>query len=320
MSSVACSLSATVYCNALDISPSLAHPTVILFYYTAFFSTLVNASTYFNPIADVRVEACEFFGLMCTEVLYQEDYNLCTGLNLEDPYGYQACEREELYSFEVSYMLPNHTWWEDLAVNGFTFQAYVTLDSSLYCHATFETQVYYDTGAWVKMAVGSVMIAAAVAVYYKKKMPRGVIDLCAAEQQMKDDTDYTVEVVETKKNSNSNSNSNSNKSMIISKNNSNKQQLLEDASSIIQNNIKNSNNNNQQHPKVQYVQQEEYGDDESVTTTSYMRMLDFSPSGLSHADRMEQVRQAHFERLRMTRESRRARLSNHNNTATSRGR
>ena len=53
-----------------------------------------------------------------------------------------------------------------------------------------------------------------------------------------------------------------------------------------------------------------YDDDaEAVTSTSYKRMLDFSsPNGISHTNQMELVRQAHFERLRKTRDSRRAAL------------
>lgn len=50
-------------------------------------------------------------------------------------------------------------------------------------------------------------------------------------------------------------------------------------------------------------------DDESVTSTAYLRMLDFSPEGLSHRDQMEQVREAHFDRLRKTRDSRRVKPS-----------
>lgn len=52
------------------------------------------------------------------------------------------------------------------------------------------------------------------------------------------------------------------------------------------------------------------GNEDDDTRATYKRMLDFrSPNGMiSHAGQMELVRQAHFERLRKTRDSRRANL------------
>lgn len=219
----------------------------------------VNASTYFNPIADVTIKACGLWGTWCTDALVDAEINLCTDLNFEDPYGDQACEREELYSFESSYMLPNRTWWHDLALHGTTFRMYVTLDDDLTCYGQFETHVYYDTGTWVTVAVGSMIVTAAIAYHYRKKMPKAVVDLCAAEQ-MVDDTDaYEIEI--------SSGDDKAGKAAVPKR----LQDLAEDS--------------------------------ESVTSTSYLRMVDYPPEGLKHNDRMEQVRMAHLERIRLARQS-----------------
>lgn len=239
-------------------------------------------------MADVEIRACEFFG--CTGVMVDEEVHLCDDLNFEDAWGYDMCGPAALYTFEASYTLPNHTWWEDLAIHGFSFQIEVTFrdinGGSLVCHGQFVTNVWYSTGTWVTMAVGSMMVASAIGYYYRQKMPRGVIDLCAAENMVDDTTTTTTTTKAT------------------------------DLSSVeIMEQSRRRDKKNQTNQKQETdARLCDLNDDESVTSTSYLRMLDFSPEGLHHSDRMEQVRQAHFERLRRTRESRRARLREEGDT------
>ena len=84
--------------------------------------------------------------------------NVCRELDLLDLNGNEECNQIGNYTLERSFVLPQHTWYTDLAVEGFPFTMYVTLDNDLECRANFVTHVYYGKESWMTVVVGSLVL------------------------------------------------------------------------------------------------------------------------------------------------------------------
>lgn len=244
-----------------------------------------EANDSFSSVADVEMGACLLGTHVCYPNIVETKVNLCQDLELWDLDGYQTCNKAGSYTFEASYMLPNRTWWGDFAFKGFAFNIYITLDNDLTCHAKFVTNTYYGNETWMAFAVGS--LALALSGYYyvqrKRQQARAKVNL-EVEEAKAGEYDDAGDV-----------------------------EMQPAAASpppkkeMPQRKKKNKRSARKKAPPVEgYVSDVTMTDDESVTTTAYSRMLDFSPEGLDHADEIEQARQAHFERLRKIRKSRRA--------------
>ena len=239
--------------------------------------TTVTANQAFQTIADVDIKLCS--AGICTPNIVEEELNVCRQLDLLDEDGYEMCNQPGNYTLEASFTLPSHTWWADLAFEGFSFNMFVTLDNDLECHAEFVTHVYYGTEAWMTLAVGSLVVVMGFSWWARKKCK-----VCC-----EGDPDTLKEILDDDQNT-TQAKFHDDGIVILSSPSEVSQQM--NATDVhgerAVKRVENMNN-----------------DDDSVTTHAYQQMLDFSPQGLSHVDQMEQVRQAHFERLRRTRNSRR---------------
>jgi hypothetical protein len=231
----------------------------------------VEAYDTFSSVADVDIKACSsrLGELVCTTNFIATDMNVCADLELWDEEGYQKCNEVGYYSFEASYNLPNKTWWEDFAFEGLSFQIYVTLDKDLKCHGQFRTHIYYGNERWMLLVSVSSMALVFGSYYFVQK------------KRETNNGKRNLAVEETK---------------AAAVKGGDGTPPAEKAA-ITKNGDRGKTKANQLH---------DCPDDESVTSTAYLQMLDFSPEGLSHRDKMEKVREAHFERLRQIRTWRQA--------------
>ncbi|CAB9497519.1 expressed unknown protein [Seminavis robusta] len=230
----------------------------------------------FESVVDVDIKACEFGSLICTPNFVETQMNVCYDLDLLDLYGNEVCNQVGNYTLQKSYTLPsNHSWWEDVAFEGLKFNIVVLIDNELECRGTFMTRVYYEYESWMGWTVGSFAVAAAL-FYYLRQTKQGLEYFnrnftCLGKINLQVEEERAEEEA---------------RAAVASQT---KKKIISKTTPVT---VKSSTST--------------ADDEESVTSTAYLRMLDFSPKGLAHTERMEQVRQAHFERLRKIRDSRRA--------------
>jgi hypothetical protein len=229
---------------------------------------LVYAADAFETVVDVDIKACEFGSLVCAPNFIEAEINFCYDLNVLDFDGYQVCNNAGNYTFEKSYILPgNHSWYEDFAFEGLKFNMVAIFEGDLTCQATFVARVYYTYEAWMSWAVGSLALVTGIFYYVRSKQ----------QEQNTPKINMSAEEAKT-------ADVNVQKTKVVK---------------TMPKGVKTT-------PMIHSIRSGAVDDDESVTTTAYKRWLDVSPGLLSHTDRMEQVREAHFERLRKTRDSRRS--------------
>jgi len=260
-----------------------------------------TANSQFQTIADLDVKLCIYNGLVCTPHLWESEINVCRQLDLEDEYGVDACNEPGNYTLEANFTLPHHEWWEDLAFDGFTFTMYLTLDKDLQCQGQFVTRVYYGQEKWMAVAVSSLLLTMGFSYYLSRRC-------CTAAEEVAEE-EIKADLLED--------------GIIILKSSTEIERTMEDRRKeralhrardivggdaiIMRKSSADIESTMEDKRKERAVKRacDILGDDDSVTTTSYLPMLDFSSSAVRHADRMAQVRQAHFERLQVARESRR---------------